>query len=248
MARALQEEEEEQSRKMPRNTRECAVCSDDIAIAELPSLANCAHQPQTCAECYGVWITTQLRDNSWREVKCPANECKIILAYYEIQQYAAQEIFEQYDTFTARAVFSDDPNFRWCRAEGCKSGQFHDGGQDGNIFTCAACKLKVCIVHEDTWHEGETCEEYEYRRSGKKEQDQRAQEEASLQEISKSTKKCPGAGCVYNIEKNDGCDHMTCSKCRYEFCWICLCDYNEVRSKGNAAHTDDCKYHTTRLH
>jgi hypothetical protein len=83
-------------------------------------------------------------------------------------------------------------------------------GEEGNIFTCASCGHKVCILHEHTWHEGETCEDYDYRSSGRKERDQRAQEAASLAAIGKLSKKCPGPHCVYNIEKNDGCDHMTC--------------------------------------
>lgn len=73
-------------------------------------------------------------------------------------------------------------------------------GEEGNIFTCAACGHKMCIIHESTWHEGETCEEYEYRASGRQERDRKAQEEASLDAIGKLTKKCPGPNCVYNIE------------------------------------------------
>ncbi|CAI4585287.1 CNT_collapsed_G0033690.mRNA.1.CDS.1 [Saccharomyces cerevisiae] len=33
------------------------------------------------------------------------------------------------------------------------------------------------------------------------------------------TKECPK--CSVNIEKNGGCNHMVCSSCKYEFCWIC---------------------------
>jgi hypothetical protein len=69
----------------------------------------------------------------------------------------------------------------------------------------------MCIIHKDAWHEGETCEEYDYRSLGRKVQDQRALEDAaSLEAISKLSKKCPGQNCHYNIEKNYGCDHMTC--------------------------------------
>lgn len=35
-------------------------------------------------------------------------------------------------------------------------------------------------------------------------------------------KNCPKCGVI--IEKVGGCTHMTCRKCKHEFCWVCLQD------------------------
>lgn len=247
----IQEEEEAEVRRAnaaPR-TRECVVCGEATPIPDFPSLMNCAHEPQVCGDCYKTWISTQLDNKSWKEIGCPDSGCKELLGHADVQRYAAPEVYLKFDALSAREALNDDPNFRWCRRAGCKSGQIHENGTDGNIFRCIVCKFKVCTVHEDTWHEGETCEEYDYRTSGRKERDQKAQEEASLKAIGELTKKCPGrrGKCGWNIEKNDGCDHMTCTKCKHEFCWVCMAPYGPIREKGNASHRRNCKYHSDRI-
>jgi len=41
--------------------------------------------------------------------------------------------------------------------------------------------------------------------------------------ITANTKRCPRCGTA--IEKDEGCNHMSCRKCRKEFCWICMQDW-----------------------
>ncbi|KAF2185229.1 hypothetical protein K469DRAFT_497468, partial [Zopfia rhizophila CBS 207.26] len=53
--------------------------------------------------------------------------------------------------------------FRWCPRADCSSGQIHDTGRDGPIFTCVKCRTKLCLFHETAWHEAETCEEFDHR-------------------------------------------------------------------------------------
>lgn len=215
IAHQLQKEEaqaqEARLREAASRTRDCAVCGDATLVIELPSLSSCAHDAEICADCYATWLGSQLAENGWQEVKCPGQSCKVNLTYEEIKSYASKEVFERFDAFQARNALSADPNFRWCRAEGCSSGQIHDQDEVGNVFICVDCHARFCTVHDGLYHDDETCEEYEYRTSGQKDRDERKREdEASEKAVQNLAKKCPKEGCGSPIQKNGGCNHITC--------------------------------------
>ena len=67
------------------------------------------------------------------------------------------------------------------------------------------------------------------------------EEEASRLEVGRASQPCPG--CKRPIQKRDGCDHMKCSQCRYEFCYKCLANYERIRWFGNSAHRSSCSHH-----
>merc|ERR1711959_714195 len=124
------------------------------------------------------------------------------------------------------------PEFRWCSRPACGNGQLVEGAQDNPIMTCHICQHRTCFNHRVAWHSGKTCEMYD--------RDMAESDEAQLVHwIDSNAKRCPKCG--MGIEKNDGCDHMTCQRmaggCGAEFCWRCEADYNGpngIRAVGNS--------------
>jgi hypothetical protein len=107
-ARGKPMELDETSQLQSTGGRDCAVCGDSVKVSNLPSLPDCAHRPETCPDCYSDWISAQLQDSNWGNVKCPGDGCNTALSYYDIRAYASPEVFQRYDTFIARAAFSQD--------------------------------------------------------------------------------------------------------------------------------------------
>ncbi|KAL6804654.1 hypothetical protein GGI42DRAFT_300153 [Trichoderma sp. SZMC 28013] len=73
----------------------------------------------------------------------------------------------------------------------------------------------------------------------------KAEEEMSRETVGRTTKPCPGCG--WAIEKNDGCSHMTCVKCKHQFCYECGADHRQILENDNTVHKADCKFHPSQL-
>ncbi|KAI5202959.1 hypothetical protein AUEXF2481DRAFT_8503 [Aureobasidium subglaciale EXF-2481] len=145
--------------------------------------------------------------------------------------------FEKYEQGSLRVALAEDDEYRHCFSTTCDAGQLHHGGVDQPIFTCQSCQHKNCVACEIDWHVDETCDQYQARRRTERGEE----DERSRAEMEKISKECPE--CHAPIEKNDGCDHMTCSKCRHEFCWLCFVDYRNVRREGNQLYNKSCLYY-----
>ena len=220
----------------------CAICTNDVPRASIPSTitGKCSHPNRTCRACIASWIASRLDSSGHDSLTCP--ECNELLSEIDIKAFTTPEVYGRYEDQVLRSALSKDPEFHWCVAPGCHSGHLHAGSSP--IFRCIQCGTRSCIKHNVLWHEGMTCTEYDSSARSS----QRAREEAaSIEKVKEMSKPCPGRGCGWRIEKKGGCDHMTCHKCRTEFCWRCSADYNDIRRYGNEAHKPTCHYHPTNL-
>ncbi|KAH7058886.1 hypothetical protein B0J12DRAFT_594604 [Macrophomina phaseolina] len=223
---------------------DCVVCGESKPYTEFPdsTVLQCQHQWTICKDCVRHWVAVELDGKGWDYIKCPEFGCTTSLNHSDMSRLADSATFERYDALAFRAYLSKDSNFRWCLSPVCQSGQIHDG-DSGPIFKCIGCGAQFCMHHEMPWHRGQTCQQYNQRVTEKRDREKRATEKI----IARTTKKCPGKGCEWMIEKNNGCDHMTCRQCKHEFCWICLAAYDPIRRHGNGMHRTSCKYHSANV-
>jgi len=208
LAQQLLHEEEVQRLQtaVTQKMRSCMVCSDDRSIFQFPAkppTSECTHPVNTCEECLQTWIESELASKGWDHITCM--ECSAKMHHNDVQRAAAPGTFVRFDTLSTRAALGAMDDFIWCIGPGCTSGQCHPAGADAPIFYCNACGFRHCIVHKVKWHDGETCQEYDYRKDGGKRRE--AEEKASEAAVGRMSK-CPKCGSP--IEKKSGCDHMTC--------------------------------------
>jgi len=142
-------------------------------------------------------------------------ECHLKKAEVKI---LAPVAYADYEAAMMRYSLKKINNFRICPNADCSAGLVVDVDCKAEKITCTACDFSFCPHCNDLPHPGMSCEDM--RRQRHKERWGNAKDF-----MANETKQCPH--CLTWIEKNGGCNHMTCHHCRGEFCWLCFGDWRE---------------------
>ncbi|CAM2713597.1 unnamed protein product [Rotaria socialis] len=228
-----------------RRTRECAVCLDEKPIADFGERfsATCNHdRRQMCTDCVRRTTHSIIRDSVTTDVHCPELNCNALFDFDTVQRLLVdfnpfsdrpKTAVKAFGHRLAMGYVENMKNFVWC-AHGCGWGcELVDGA--GPMFTCLNCKEKTCAHHRIKWHSGMTCAKYDRELI----KDREFQQNKNW--LRDHAKECPA--CHIFIQKNDGCDHMTCSRCKHEFCWLCFADFKPIRDHGNHNHVRHCAHY-----
>ena len=219
--------EEELNEKM----YDCEICFDEYPLDQI-YFFDCGHRYcQNC--CYDHIVSHITRADV--HMKCCGDGCEHIITYDEVYQIvriredrdvnADNALTEKYERFLVKKYLDNQSNSRSCPKCGIQVlGDPNRPEIHCQSEKCLKENYRFCFNCNCQWHENQTCAEYQ---EWKRINDQSDKEFKTWAQ--KNTRPCPKCGS--NIEKNRGCNHMTCP-CGYQFCWLCMQEYTKDHFKG----------------
>ncbi|XP_065895365.1 E3 ubiquitin-protein ligase parkin-like [Dysidea avara] len=213
---------------------ECIVCTE---VRDIVVVFDCIVGHSICVGCFVEYAESALNNRGFVKhdqygftIKCP-NHCDGS-EVKEIHHFRmmGEKNYNRYQHFGTEEWLRQMGGV-FCPALDCGNGMLPDQGQ--RRIECTVCKHVFCARCTNPYHSGQC-------RRGQADQQasqasssnrfaaidgQRARwAEATERCIKDTTKPCPK--CNAAIEKNKGCNHMTCYMCKFEFCWPCMIEWN----------------------
>ena len=186
------------------SAKECGVCMETIESKDIPKIKlPCKHY--FCIDCWKEYLKEKINNANVYKLTCMQSKCNFILEEKFIKAILDQDVDlqQKYDKFLNRKKLMDsNKKIKFCPFPDCdgyaeKKFKKYVKCNNGHefCFECGAAPhgLKACSKIID-----EGFEEWKSHTL---------------------VKRCPN--CKFWTEKNEGCNHMTCSQCRFQWCWVC---------------------------
>jgi hypothetical protein len=210
----------------------CLICCEsETAISFLPSpVLTCAHGRDVCVACHASFLVETRRISASESAAAFACLDKDCAGVYTSEGVTAVLQAGRVDDATRDRVLSLLTE-RWlaaqahsitCTRPNCGALIVYEPEPQlaCQSIVCSRCANAMCVLCRRDAHDDVTCEEYEERASNGA--------WTSEKLVNALSRKCPK--CHFRIFREGGCPHMTCSRCRYQFCYGCLGDRSSYRA------------------
>jgi hypothetical protein len=160
-------------------------------------MCNCEHKFNFCESCLHHYVIYKVK--IFEEARCPREDCPALLDMTtDFFKQLPADIQRSYRRMHQFYQTASDPNVKLCPKENCE-GLIRTTLE--NVMVCDQCESTFCARCLLARHEGE-CDKHE----------------VEFFESNLHYRQC--VKCKFVIEKNQGCNHMTC-RCGYQFCYVC---------------------------
>ena len=187
---------------------ECGICGE-LIINPFRVKLKCGHY--FCTDCYFDYLKEKITNANVSRILCMQHGCGTILESNFIKNILEgnKDLIEKYDKFLQRKkMLEQSDKIRFCPIPDCEG--------------YAEKKGKNKYVKCNYGHE--FCFDCGNKPHGKKKCADILDKEFEEWKSHKIVKRCPC--CRMWTEKNEGCNHMTCAECKYQWCWLCLGPYS----------------------
>ena len=183
---------------------ECTVCYEEMNEEEKNFNAiPCGHL--CCTQCWLNYLKTLITEAKVDQIKCVEHKCNEIIPEEFVLKHIKDDntLVDKYNKFKKRCSIIKDKNKKQCPKPDCES--FLQKSHFTNYVKC------------ENGHE--FCFECLKPPHGKTKCEEMLEKDFIKWKKNKRVKRCPR--CKIFTEKNEGCNHMTCVSCKYQWCWLC---------------------------
>lgn len=164
-------------------------------------------------------------------IECMNPECSVVCLRSFIRDLLADKplLLQQYEKRVLADAVLTHPYFTFCPGNDC-DGIVYCETKKAHRVTCKFCNHSfwfVFILSKSYFHKKNFSVRcgFEYHAPSScdimaKWRKKCGDDSETANYISAHTKDCPN--CHSCIEKNGGCNHMQCAKCKHHFCWMCF--------------------------
>ncbi|XP_065294632.1 ankyrin repeat and IBR domain-containing protein 1-like isoform X1 [Dermacentor albipictus] len=217
----------------------CNICSEVVHEPD-PVVVPCQHE--FCISCWRSYLTIKIQEGDVHSIVCPAVGCSQLVPVDIIEHIVSADMVRRYLQFDIEAFVESNPNFKWCPWAGCgravhlpesvdppplrlpksapREPMSHSVDCGNRHYFCWEClgpaHAPCCCEKWKEWQKKVAEAKPEELKSACS----RTEEAANCLWMVTNSKPCPC--CKSPIQKNEGCNHIKCYKCKHDFCWVCL--------------------------
>ncbi|KAK1795288.1 hypothetical protein P4O66_010468 [Electrophorus voltai] len=225
----------------------CGICMCAASMYEEPVDIPCGHE--FCRACWESFLNLKIQEGEAHNIFCPAYDCFQLVPVEVIESVVSREMDRRYLQFDIKAFVENNPAIRWCPRAGCERAVRLAGQGPGASASdplsfpllqapAVDCGKGHLFCWECQGEAHEPCDCQTWKMWLQKVTDMKPEELAGVSEAYEDAANClwlltnskPCANCKSPIQKNEGCNHMQCAKCKYDFCWICLEEWKKHSS------------------
>ena len=188
----------------------CMVCFEELKKDDIDFYnIDCGHK--FCSECWSNYLEVKIKE--FEDILCMEKTCLKKIPDEKVKKFLKndKELIIKFEKNILKRKIENNPYMKFCPYPDCEGyGIITNNKDEKNNYIKCTLGHKFCFNCLKPWHEGKKCKE-KLDNNLKKWKDKN------------NSKRCPKCGIL--ILKNEGCNHITCRNCKYEFCWICLGKY-----------------------